>query len=96
MKENSSRRPSMRKKPVARRRAVLAGYRLVYALYRTRMKSGGFSYSLTVTVRGTGSPETAAVSDIARSRAAAAVLFDRIADARVTPCALKDVLEELL
>ena len=82
---------------LAVRKEALPGYRLVYALYRTKLtKIRGFSYSVTVSVTGAYGSETATVSDLTRSREDAERIFRLLADATVTPCALKDVLEEAL
>lgn len=82
---------------VAVRRETLPGFRLVYALYRTKLtRVRGFSYSVTVSVTGAYGSETASVSDLTRSREEAERIFCLLADAAVTPCALKDVLEEEL
>lgn len=92
----NNRPPSPPAERVALRRAALAGYRLEYALTRTPLKNGGASYSVTVTISGKGPSQTAAVLDIARSHGRASALFSALVNARVTPCALRDVLEELL
>ena len=82
---------------LAVRRETLPGLRLVYALYRTKLKNGaGYAYSVTVSVTGTYGSETAAVSDLTRSGEEAERLFRLLADETVTPCALGDVLEEIL
>ena len=82
---------------VAVRKEKLPGFRLVYALYRTRLTGcRGYSYSVTVSVTGIYGSETAAVSDLTRSRREAERLFGLLAEQTVTPCALKDVLEEAL
>lgn len=88
-----------RRDPVvlAVRRETLPGFRLVYVLYRTKLKNGpGYAYSVTVSVTGIYGSETAAVSDLTRSREEAERLFCLLADETVTPCALGDVLEEIL
>ena len=82
---------------VSVRKGSLPGMSLVYALYGTRMKGlKDVSYSVTVSVTGAYGSETAAVSDLTRSREEADRIFALLADGTVTPCALKDVLEEIL
>jgi|GEM_PF-2068219 len=82
---------------VAVRKESLPGMSLVYALYGTRLKGlKDVSYSVTVSVTGAYGSETAAVSDLTRSREEADRIFALLADGTVTPCALKDVLEEIL
>ena len=88
-----------RRDPVvlAVRRETLPGFRLVYVLYRTKLKSdAGYAYSVTLSITGEYGSETAAVSDLTRSREEAERLFGLLADEKVTPCAVGDVLEEIL
>ena len=73
------------------------GYSLVYTLLRTRLAGrAGYSWSISVTIDGKYGRETATASDLTRSRTEAVRLFDLLADLTVTPCALADMLEELL
>ena len=81
---------------VSVRRAAVPGYSIMYILYRTKRKSGGASYSLTVTISSGTETASASAADISRSRERADEIFNAAADGKVTPCALKDVLEELL
>ncbi|MBE6724143.1 MAG: hypothetical protein E7576_02935 [Ruminococcaceae bacterium] len=79
------------------RRENLPGLSLVYALFRTK-RSGrdGFAYSVSVSVTGEYGSETATASDLTDSREDAELIFRLLADQTVTPCALADVLEEIL
>ena len=83
-------------KPVRVLRAKTAGYRLLYALYESKRSGGGCSYSVTVTITDGRNCETAAASDLTRSPEEAVRLFMLLFRGTVTPCALADVLEELL
>ena len=79
------------------RKETIPGYTLLYALYRTdRADGNGTSFSVSVSIRGEIGCETATAADLTRSRAEAERLFDLLADQTVTPCALADVLEEIL
>ena len=93
MTEESRRPPVL----VRARHAVLTAGLLTYSLYRTELGfCRGFSYSLVVTLENGRGGESASASDISRSHAEADRLFRAVADGCVTPCALADVLEELL
>ena len=83
-------------KPVRVLRAGIPGYRLLYALYGSKCPNGDFSYSVTVTITDGENCETAAASDLTRSPEEAVRLFSLLSRGTVTPCALADVLEELL
>ena len=79
------------------RKERLPGLSLVYALYRTkRAGKAGYAYSVSVSVTGQYGSETATASDLTGSREEAERLFALLADQTVTPCALADVLEEIL
>lgn len=81
----------------AMRKEKLSGLSLIYVLYRTK-RSGreGYAYSVSVSVTGAYGSETATASDLTGSRTEAERLFTILADQTVTPCALADVLEEIL
>lgn len=82
---------------MAVRTGEIPGFRLVYALYRTGLvTSGGYAYSVTVSISGEYGSETATAADLSRSEEEAQRLFGILADETVTPCALRDVLEELI
>ena len=76
--------------------AEIPGYRLVYVLYRTKLKRGGSAYSVSVTISSGEETVGTTASDLTRSREKAEEIFRALADGSVTPCALTDVLEELL
>ena len=79
------------------RKEKLPGLSLVYALHRTKRAGGdGYAYSVSVSVTGEYGSETATASDLTDSREEAERLFCLLADQTVTPCALADVLEEIL
>lgn len=76
--------------------AEIPGYRLVYTLYRTKLKRGRAAFSVSVTISSGEETVRATASDLTRSQEKAEEIFRTLADGSVTPCALTDVLEELL
>ena len=93
MTEESRRPPIL----VRARNAVLTAGLLTYSLYRTELGfCRGCSYSLVVMLENGRGSESASAFDISRSHVEADRIFSAVADGCVTPCALADVLEELL
>ena len=82
--------------PIRVRSAEIPGYRLLYGLYETPMKSGERSYSVTVAITDGRECMAASAPDLTRSKEEAHRLFSLLSAGTVTPCALADVLEELL
>ena len=69
---------------------------LEYRLIGTMLRDGGKSFSVAVSLKTKNGTETALASDLARSVSRARRIFFRLYRGTVTPCALGDVLEELL
>ena len=82
--------------PVRVLRVGIPGYRLLYALYESNCPNGDCSYSVTVTITDGRYCETASAPDLTRSPEEAERLFSLLFRGTVTPCGLKDVLEEVL
>ena len=69
---------------------------LVSALLKTTGENGIF-YSILVTLAMPGDAgDSCLAEDVSRCRSSAEALFARLVEGTVTPCTLKDVLEDLL
>ncbi len=75
--------------------AEAGGYRLRYSLFRTGSGTRAV-YSLSVLLESSDGDERADIPDLTRDLSEANRLFDLVSGGRVTPCTLRDVLEDLL
>ena len=80
---------------IAIRDAAAAGYRLSYRLEEILLRRGK-SYDIAVRIESEEGAEAKTIHDVSRDRTEAERLFRAVADGLVTPCTLRDVLEDLL
>lgn len=89
----------MLKNCLSMKKAKYKGYLFEYSLFSGTASVDGEEhtcYSVHASVRGNGYFDEATVCDITSCRETAETIFRQIADGKVDPCTLSDVIEDMI